>query len=121
MPATWLDEETIVVAADESGLSSYDIWELPLGAPAEIKPIVETRFDEGNTTMLSPDGNWMAYVSNRSGAYEVWVQRYPDGPPSPLTSGGAKEPVWSRDGKTGSVPPWVEICVRVSSVGKGCT
>ena len=28
---------------------------------------------------LSPDGRWLAYVSNRTGANEIWVQGYPDG------------------------------------------
>ncbi len=30
---------------------------------------------------------------------EIWVQGYPEGLPSPVTSGGAQQPVWSRDGK----------------------
>jgi Tol biopolymer transport system component len=47
---------------------------------------------------LSPDERWLAYVSNRTGRAEVWVIRYPDGNPIPISNGGGIEPRWSRDG-----------------------
>jgi WD40 repeat protein len=47
---------------------------------------------------LSPDGNWLAYVSNRSGDREVYVRRFPDMSGFQLVSrDGGTEPVWSRD------------------------
>jgi hypothetical protein len=38
-------------------------------------------------------------VSNRTGADEVWVKRYPDGAPERVSRSGGREPVWSRDGR----------------------
>jgi Tol biopolymer transport system component len=48
---------------------------------------------------LSPDERWLAYVSNRTGRFEVWAIRYPDGNPIPVSTGGGTEPRWSRDGR----------------------
>ena len=49
---------------------------------------------------LSPDGNWLAYTSNESGAYEVYVQAFPNrGGKMQISNGGGAYPVWSQDGR----------------------
>ena len=49
---------------------------------------------------LSPDGQWLAYVSNQSGNDRVYVQPFPDGGQViPISTGAGTEPVWSRDGR----------------------
>jgi hypothetical protein len=48
---------------------------------------------------VSPDGRWLAYVSQQSGQAEVWVRPYPgSGTPVRVSSSGGIEPVWSRRG-----------------------
>jgi hypothetical protein len=50
---------------------------------------------------LSPDGRWLAYVSNESGALEVYVRPFPntaDGRWQISTQGG-REPVWAHSGR----------------------
>ena len=49
---------------------------------------------------FSPDGNWVAVVSDESGRYEVYVRSFPD-PSSRIqvSVAGGGEPVWSRDGR----------------------
>lgn len=49
--------------------------------------------------MLSPDGNWLAYVSNRSGRYEVYIRLFPDGGDQQVSSDGGGQPRWRRDGR----------------------
>ena len=50
--------------------------------------------------MFSPDGRWLAYVSDESGRYEVYVQPYPGpGGKWQISTGGGKEPLWARDGR----------------------
>ena len=51
-------------------------------------------------TAPSPDGRWLAYVSDTTGRAELWVQSYP-GPGSPVrvSSRGGVEPVWARNGR----------------------
>ena len=48
---------------------------------------------------FSPDGRWLAYVSDESGRSEVYVQRYPQGDKFPVSTSGGGGPVWSGDGR----------------------
>ena len=50
--------------------------------------------------MLSPDGRWLAYVSDESGRYEVYVQSFPGGGGKrQVSTGGGIGPRWRGDGK----------------------
>ena len=50
--------------------------------------------------MFSPDGGWIAFVSNRSGQFEVYVKAYPGpGGMMQISTEGGTEPHWSPDGK----------------------
>jgi serine/threonine-protein kinase len=61
---------------------------------------VKTEFEEVNAE-ISPDGRWLAYQSNRSGRFEVYVQPFPDVANGlwPVSTTGGTEPVWARDGR----------------------
>jgi serine/threonine-protein kinase len=50
---------------------------------------------------VSPDGRWMAYASNESGKYEVYVRPFPDVNKArwPVSTGGGNTPLWSPDGR----------------------
>jgi eukaryotic-like serine/threonine-protein kinase len=49
---------------------------------------------------FSPDGRWMAYVSNETGRNEVYVRSFPDGRRTlQVTSEGGTSPMWSPDGR----------------------
>jgi len=48
----------------------------------------------------SPDGRWIAYASDESGRWEVYVEPYPGpGPKTMISTDGGYQPLWSRDGK----------------------
>ena len=50
--------------------------------------------------MVAPDGRWLAYTSNESGRYEVYVQPFPEpGEKFQISTGGGADPVWSRNGR----------------------
>ena len=63
------------------------------------RPFAETRFVEFDPA-FSPDGRWIAYVSDESGVEQVYVRPFP-GPGSQwlISTDGGAEPVWSRDGR----------------------
>jgi hypothetical protein len=62
---------------------------------SESVPVVNTRFNERGPR-FSPDGRWLAYVSDGSGRDEIWVQPYPGpGPKLMVSTAGGREPVWS--------------------------
>jgi Tol biopolymer transport system component len=52
-----------------------------------------------HSSALSPDGTWMAYASNETGRYEVWLEPFPrTGPRYQLTRDGGSHPLWLADG-----------------------
>ena len=76
-----------------------DIWTVAPEEGLEPSPFLVTPFNEG-TTAFSPNGRWMAYVSDESGQFEVYVRSYPDGAHKiAVTTGGGREPWWSPDGR----------------------
>ena len=83
------------ITAEASG----DILLAPL-AGGELKVAVSTRSYEGGP-QISPDGKWLAYVSNETGAWEVFLRSIegPDGKWA-VSSGGGLHPLWSPDGRT---------------------
>jgi len=82
--------------------NSDDIALVSLDGSDEVTPLLHTEFDE-TMPELSPDGRWLAYVSNESGSDQVYVRSFPDvdaGGRWQVSSGGGAEPLWSRDGRT---------------------
>ncbi len=80
-----------------------DIWRvnLPLTDGAAVKLISSSRLE--NAAQYSPDGNSIAFVSNRSGSYEIWKCDSDGSNPVQLTSLGAPvtaRPRWAPDGKS---------------------
>ena len=62
------------------------------------RPLATTEFDELQPR-LSPDGKWLAYISDESGRYEVYVRALEGaGGRTLVSAGGGTEPMWARDG-----------------------
>jgi Tol biopolymer transport system component len=74
-----------------------DIAVLPVTGEGSPLKIVATDYAEMDPA-LSPDGHWLAYASNRTGRFEVWLQRYPEGVAVRVSRDGGFEPHWSADG-----------------------
>jgi len=77
---------------------SGDIVAVSASSVGEVRPILTSEFAEYDPA-LSPDGRWLAYVSDRTGAAEIWVQGFPDGVPVRVSRSGGYEPRWSHDGR----------------------
>jgi Tol biopolymer transport system component len=83
----------------QTDTSSSDLEYRRLAGDTTRKPVVATRAYE-EALRLSPDGRWIAYSTDESGAYEVVVQPFPGpGPRTQVSTNGGVEPVWSRDGR----------------------
>ncbi len=95
-PTSWSPDGQTLAFHQATG-SGRDIWMFPLNG--EATSFLATSFTE-QMAMFSPDGRWLAYVSNESGRFEVYVQAYP-GPGGrwPISIEGGAEPMWSRDGR----------------------
>lgn len=80
-------------------LRTADIWTLTLDGTRRPQPFLQTPFSEGNP-MISPDGRWLAFQSNESGRFEVYVSPFPDGGAKfRVSENGGFDPLWSRDGR----------------------
>jgi serine/threonine protein kinase len=79
--------------------AQFSISVLPLSGDRKSFSYLQGNFD-GVSARLSPNGQWLAYVSDETGRNEVYVQTFPQpgGKWSVSTSGGTR-PAWSRDGK----------------------
>ena len=78
-----------------SGQRDVDVWVLPLEGDRRAKPLFATPFVESRAR-FSPDGRWIAYHSNASGRFEVYVQPFPpSGGKWQVSSDGGESPVWS--------------------------
>jgi len=76
-----------------------ELWVLPLAGDRKPYPYLQTGFNSAQA-QLSADGRWVAYASNESGRYEVYVQSFPTpGAKAQLSVAGGNQPRWARDGK----------------------
>ena len=89
----------------EGNAGSYDLFTAQIGGdPAQPKLgkpelFLGTPFGEAFPA-FSPDGRWLAYVSNESGTFEIYVRPFP-GPGGrwQISSGGGYAPQWTKDGR----------------------
>ena len=114
-PTSWSPDGRFLVYAETGSATGWDLWVVPVdgGLPREGAkriPFAQTRFDE-QQGRFSPDGRWVAFVSNESGANEVYVRAFTtdfsDG------SASAAAACWSR--KVGDRPP------AGGGMGKSCS
>jgi Tol biopolymer transport system component len=78
---------------------STDLWALPMFGDKKPIAIAVTPFNEQNP-VLSPDGRYVAYLSNESGRDEIYVQTFPEpGGKWQVSNGGGSDPSWRGDGK----------------------
>jgi Tol biopolymer transport system component len=96
-PFDWSrDGRFILYSSQESG---GDLWALPLTGDKKPVEVARTPFLEQNG-QFSPDGRWVAYQSNETGQFEVYVQPFPDGRlKKQITSGGGVTPQWDANGR----------------------
>jgi Tol biopolymer transport system component len=80
------------------GNDARDIWVMPLTGDRMARAFIEGPSSE-TQPMFSPDGRWLAYSSNATGGFEVYVQRFPaSGARLQVSPGGGGSARWSRDG-----------------------
>jgi len=77
-----------------------DLWLLPMTGDHKATPLLQTEFNE-TQGQFSPDGRWLAYTSDESGAaVQVYVQPFPaSGDKWPISNSGGWQPRWRGDGK----------------------
>jgi Tol biopolymer transport system component len=97
-PMSWSSDGQLLAFVEIDPTTGYDIWVLRL-SDRKAQPFLRTRFNE-SVPRFSPDGRWLAYISNESGRWEIYVQSYPGpGGKWQISTEGGTEPVWNRNGR----------------------
>ncbi len=109
LPRNLSPDGTSLLYTEIDPASGSDIWVLTLPAASSpavtsssgsaVRPFIKTNFSEG-TASFSPNGRFVAYQSNESGRFEIYVRPYPEGVRKfPVSSEGGVRPVWSPTGR----------------------
>jgi len=77
-PLAWTPDEEVLVLGRWLASSSKDIYYLARDGNGEPQPFLASEADEIHG-VLSPDGRWMAYASNETGNWAIYVQKFPQG------------------------------------------
>jgi len=106
-PLSWSRDGKYLLYAVAQNITGgrEDLWVLPMQGDRTPFPFSRTPFDQRDAR-FSPDGRWVAYVSNESGLHEVYVREFAV-PPAPtesgekwmISNGGGGYPAWRGDGK----------------------
>jgi serine/threonine protein kinase/Tol biopolymer transport system component len=94
----WSSDGKSVVFTQSSPTTKSDLWILPMMGERKPAPFLQTPFNEDDGK-FSPDGRFIAYDSDESGQFEIYVQTFPLGAKWQVSSQGGAQPCWRRDGK----------------------
>jgi len=100
IPYAWsMDGKNLVTMDYVEG--AFNIGSLSMEGGHTHKPLLQEEYVESQP-QISPNGRWMAYMSNESGQEEIYVRAFPDvdsGGRWQVSTGGGNSPLWSPDGK----------------------
>ena len=102
-PEIWTPDGRFLLYVMRGPKTRLDIWALPLFGDRQPFALLNSRADE-HTPLISPNGRWIAYLSDESGYWELYIQSFTtEGKLGSdrirISSNGAISPVWSSDGK----------------------
>ncbi|QQS47403.1 MAG: protein kinase [Acidobacteriota bacterium] len=96
---SWSPDGRFLVYSMVVPQNGRDLWLLPLSGERKPQPLFQTKANEFNGC-VSPDGQWLAYVSNETGSNEVYVTQFPQPARSwRISRNGGVNPFWRGDGK----------------------
>ena len=97
-PNAWAQEDLLAIEAFRESDTRTDIWVASLGGSGEPEPFVRTPAVEWGAT-FSPDGRFIAYTSDESGQFQIYVKPYPPTEARwTISAAYGEEPVWSAAG-----------------------
>jgi len=96
-PMDWSRDGRFLLYDSVGPKGGVDIWALPLEGRKAFA-VVQTQFNE-RLGQLSPDGKWIAYQSDKTGRFEIYVQPFPGtGGDVPVSTNGGTQVRWNPRG-----------------------
>ena len=94
------DGDRLLVGQVRQGASDLDLAAMRLQDPVRVEILLSTEYREMNPD-VSPDGNWLAYQSDASGQFEVYVGAFPDVERErrQISTAGGRFPAWAPSGE----------------------
>ncbi len=93
----WTVDDTLIIGRENSSGGQSDLWTYSL-KDRESAPLLTSPANESEG-VVSPDGKWLAYVSNDTGRREVYIAAFADaGPRHRVSTNGGTAPRWRADG-----------------------
>ncbi len=103
-PASFSADGTLMAFVEVHPTRRRDIWLMPLGGDRKPEPLIATDADERDAR-FSPDGRWLAYVSDETGRDEVFIR--------PISTRGGRKQLSSDGGTTPNLgPEWTRTVLR---------
>jgi len=97
-PSSFSPDGNFLAFTEQHPVSRRDIWILPMNGARKPRVLIQTPADE-SAPRFSPDGHFIAYVSDASGRPEIYVQPYPlSAEKWQISTAGGREPVWASNG-----------------------
>jgi Tol biopolymer transport system component len=95
----WSNDGRFIMFRSLGAGSGWDIWALPMNGERKPLAVVQTKFEERDA-QFSPDGKWIAYQSDESGRFEIYLQRFPVGNERiRISPSGGAQAQWRADGR----------------------
>jgi Tol biopolymer transport system component len=99
VPAAWAPDGHVLLYLRADPKTHLDVWALPVGGDRTPFPVVRSPYEDLNP-QFSPDGRWIAYQSDQSGRFEVYLQPFRgSAAPVLVSTEGGTQPRWRADGK----------------------
>jgi Tol biopolymer transport system component len=90
---------SFITLKTDANTADYDIWSYSFETKT-ASPVIVIPKSAQHSSRFSPDGHWIAYISDETGRHEVFVQPFPvTGAKYQITKNGGGHPMWSPDGK----------------------
>jgi Tol biopolymer transport system component len=99
LPTDWSSDGRFLLYRGNDPRTGFDLWVLPMSGEKKPFPFLKTPFEE-REGQFSPDGKWIAYQSNESGRFEIYVQPFPGpGGKFQISTNGGAQPRWNKNSK----------------------
>jgi Tol biopolymer transport system component len=96
---SWSPNGRYIFFMVQNNATRQDVYYIDLNGDKKLTPFIQSPANEAGA-VLSPNGKWLAYQSDESGRYEVYVIAFPGpGGKWQVSNGGGGSPFWSADGK----------------------